>query len=71
MTFENLLLIFGSVSFSSFKQVMFKNAVIKYSYYCNSEWVLNFLNVETVIVQHTNFQTSSSQGAESLVLLRT
>ena len=31
MTFENLLLIFGSLSFSLFKQVEFKNAVIKYS----------------------------------------
>ena len=49
---------------------MFKNAVIKYSYYCISEWVLNFLNVETVIIQHTNFQTSSSQGAESLVFAK-
>ena len=70
MTFENLLLILGSVSFSSFKQVEFKNAAIKYSYYCNSEWVLNFLNVETVIIQHTNFQTSLSQGAESLVFAK-
>ena len=63
-------MIFGRVSFSSFKQVEFKNAVIKYSYYCNSECVLNFLNVETIIIQHTNFLTSLSQGAESLVFAK-
>ena len=69
MTFENLLLTFGSVSLSSCKQVEFRKVVIKYSYYSNSEWVLNFLTVETVRIHHNiYFQTSLSQGAESLVI---
>ena len=67
MTFEYLILVFGSVSFSSFKQVEFRNVVIKYSYYSSYRWALDFSNIETVIMQHAYFQTSLSESAESLV----
>ena len=67
LTFEYLILVLGSVSFSSFKQVEFRNVVIKYSYYFSYRWALDFSNIETVIMQHAYFQTSLSESAESLV----
>ena len=66
MTFENLILIFKSVRFLSFQQVKFANVVIKYSYHSNIDCILCFSRVDSVIIQHTYFQTFLSQGTEYL-----
>ena len=67
MTFENLTLIFGSVSFISFQQAKFETVVIKYSYHTKIDCILCFSSVDSVIILLTYFQTSESQGTEYLV----
>ena len=62
ITFENFVLVFGRISFSSLKQVEFRNVIIKHSFYSNSV-VLYFLNVDTIIIQNAHFQKSSSECA--------
>ena len=64
MTFQNLTLIFRSVSFVSFQQVKFENVVVKYSYYSNIDCKMCFTSVDSVIIQQTYFQTFLSQGTE-------
>ena len=66
MTFENLILICESISFLSFQQVKFENVVIKYSYHSSIDCILCFSRVDSVIIQHTYFQTFLSQGTEYL-----
>ena len=62
ITFENLVLVFGRISFSLLKRVEFRNVVIKHSFYSNLE-VLYFLNVKTIIIQNARFQKFSSECA--------
>ena len=67
MTFENLILIFGSVSFFSIQQVKFESVVIKYSYHTKIDCILYFQSVDSVIILNTYFQTSQYQETEYLV----
>ena len=61
LTFENLTLVFGSVLVYLFKQVEFRNVVIKCSNYGYSVPIFNFSFVDTVILRHAYFQTTFSE----------